>query len=122
MTLPQTYLMALLVMIAGTLLLGSWASTYKLGGKWRFELFYLDFAVGAFLAILIYSFTVGDLGFDGFSILDDLSHARKRQLVSGFASGVVFNLANLFLVAAISVAGMSLAFPVSMGLSILIGL
>ena len=121
MTLPQTYLLNLLVMIAGALLLGSWASAYQTAGKWRFELFYVDFALGAMLAILIYAFTAGDLGFDGFSIMDDLSHARKRQLLFGFLGGVVFNLGNLFLVAAISVGGMSLAFPVSLGLTVLVG-
>ncbi len=122
MTLPQTYLTVLMVMIAGTLLLGLWASVYRLGGNWRFEIFYLDFALGAFLAAVICAFTLGDLGFDGFSILDDLSHARKRQLFCGVLLGVVFNLGNLFMVSAMSVGGMSLAFPVTLGLTILTGM
>src|SRR6266536_2789717 len=111
MTLPQTHLAVLLVMIFGTLLLGLWASVYRSGGNWRFEVFYLDFALGAVLAAVICAFTMGDLGFDGFSIMDDLSHARKRQLFCAIIIGVVFNLGNLFLVAAMSIGGMSLAFP-----------
>jgi len=121
MTLPQTHLTVLLVMILGTLLLGLWASVYYFGGKWRFEIFYLTFALGAFLAAVICAFTLGDLGFDGFSIMDDLSHTRKRQLFCGLLIGVLFNLGNLFLVGAMSIGGMSLAFPVTMGLTILTG-
>jgi glucose uptake protein len=121
MTLPQSYLTVLLVMIFGTALLGLWASVYRLGGNWRFEIFYLDFAFGAFLAAVICAFTLGDLGFDGFSIMDDISHARKRQLFCAVILGVVFNLGNLFMVSAMSIGGMSLAFPVTVGLTILTG-
>jgi len=121
MTLPQTYFTVLLVMIFGTVLLGLWASVYRIGGAWRFEIFYLDFAFGAFLTAVICAFTLGDLGFDGFSIMDDLSHARKRQLFCGLIMGVVFNLGNLFMVSAMSIGGMSLAFPVAIGLTILTG-
>jgi glucose uptake protein len=100
---------------------GSWANTYKLAGKWRFELFYFDYAFGVLLAATIYAFTVGSLGFDGFSFIDDLMHAGKRQWFYGFTGGVVFNLANMLLVAAISVAGLAVAFPVGIGLALVIG-
>ncbi|MBZ5724180.1 MAG: hypothetical protein LAP87_04220 [Acidobacteriia bacterium] len=121
MILPQTYAAALFLMILSMLCWGSWANTYKLAGKWRFELFYFDYAFGLLLAALLFAFTVGTLGYDGFTFTDDLMHAGKRQWMWGFMGGVVFNLANMLLVAAISVAGMAVAFPVAIGLALIIG-
>src|SRR3954453_22129268 len=95
MILPQSYNAVLLLMILSLLCLGSWASTYKFAGKWRFELFYFDFAIGLGIAALIYAFTVGNLGFDGFSLLDDLQKAGKRQWVYGVLAGLIFNLGNM---------------------------
>ena len=121
MVLPQTYAAALLVMVLSMLCWGSWANTYKLAGKWRFELFYFDFALGLLVAALIYAYTLGNLGYDGFSFMDDLMHSGKRQWAYAFTAGVVFNLANMLLIASISVAGMAVAFPVGIGLALLIG-
>src|SRR5574340_1234128 len=121
MTLPQTYFAALLLMILGMLCWGSWANTFKIAGKWRFELFYFDYAIGVLAAALICALTFGSLGFDGFSFIDDLMHSGKRQWFYGFCGGVVFNLANMLLVAAISVAGMAVAFPVGIGMALVIG-
>jgi glucose uptake protein len=100
---------------------GSWANTFKLAGRWRFELFYFDFAIGVVLAALVYAYTFGTMGFDGFLFMDDLQHSGKRQWLYGFGGGVVFNLANMLLVAAISLAGMSVAFPVGIGMALVIG-
>jgi glucose uptake protein len=108
-------------MILSLLCLGSWASFFKMAGKWRFELFYLDFAIGLIVAAVIYAFTVGNLGYDGFNFLDDLQHAGKRQWLFGFLAGVIFNLANMLLMAAVSVAGMSVAFPMSIAIAVLVG-
>lgn len=121
MILPQSYLPALIVMIISMLCWGSWANTYKLTGKWRFELYYFDFALGLLLMSLLLALTFGNLGFDGFTFMDDLMHAGKRQWLFGFLGGVVFNLANMLLVAAIAVAGMSVAFPVGIGVALLVG-
>ncbi|HWQ54118.1 MAG TPA: hypothetical protein VN442_10575 [Bryobacteraceae bacterium] len=121
MTLPQTYFATLLLMLLSMLCWGSWANTFKLAGKWRFELFYFDYAFGVLLAATVYALTVGTLGFDGFSFVDDLMHAGKRQWVFGFAGGVVFNLANMLLVAAIALTGLAVAFPVGIGLALIIG-
>ena len=121
MILPQTYTAALFLMILSLICWGSWAYTYKLAGKWRFELYYFDFAFGLLLAAVILAYTVGNLGYDGFSFRDDLMHAGKRQWLLGFAGGAVFNLANMLLLGAISVAGMAVAFPVGIGLALIIG-
>jgi glucose uptake protein len=121
MILPHTYGVALFLMIASMLCWGSWANTYKLAGKWRFELYYFDYALGLMLAAIIYALTTGNLGYDGFSFMDDLLNAGKRQWLFGFTGGVVFNFANMLLTAAIAVAGMSVAFPVGIGLALVVG-
>jgi glucose uptake protein len=121
MVLPETYTSALLLTILSMLCWGSWANTYKLAGKWRFELYYFDYALGVLIAATIAAFTFGTLGYDGFLFLDDLMRAGKRNMAYGFAGGVVFNLANMLLVAAIAVAGLAVAFPVGIGLALVIG-
>ncbi len=127
MVLPETYITALLLAILSMICWGSWANTVKLAGKWRFELFYWDYALGVLIAAVVAAFTFGSLGFDSTTngrvmpFMDDLLDTGKRNLVLGFAGGIVFNLANMLLVAAISVAGMSVAFPVGIGLALIIG-
>lgn len=121
MILPQTYGAALLLIILSMLCWGSWANTFKMAGKWRFELFYYDYSLGVLIAALIYALTFGNLGTDGFAFIDDLLHTGKRQIFFGLAAGGIFNLANMLLVAAISVAGLAVAFPVGIGLALVIG-
>jgi len=121
MILPQTSMQSLVLMIVSLLLLGSWAITLKMTGKWRFELFCLDFALGAAIVAIIYAATLGSLGFDGFSFRDDLMHAGKRQWFFAFLAGVVFNLGNMLLMAAVSVAGLAVAFPLGIGLALMLG-
>jgi len=101
---------------------GSWANTQKLAGRaWRFELFYWDYALGVLLLSVIMAFTLGSLGEAGRSFLDDIAQAESGNIVSAFVGGVVFNIANILLVAAIAIAGMSVAFPVGIGLALVIG-
>src|SRR3984885_12239176 len=120
MILPQTYAVTIFLMVFSMLCLGSWAITYKAAG-WRFELYYFDFSFGLVVAAAILAFTVGSMGFDGFTFLDDMLHAGKRQWFYAFTAGMVFNLANMLLMAAIAVAGMTVAFPVSAGLALIAG-
>lgn len=121
MILPHTYFVTLLIVLLSMICWGSWANTQKMAGKWRFELFYFDYSFGVLLIAAIAAFTVGSLGFDGFSFMDDMMNAGKRYVALGFGAGVVFNLANMLLVAAISVAGLAVAFPVGIGLALIIG-
>jgi glucose uptake protein len=121
MILPQTYTGTMILMVLSMLCLGVWVSSWRLAGRWRFEVFYFDFAFGLLIASVIYAFTAGDLGFDGFNFLDDLQHAGKRQWAFCFAAGMIFNFANILLVAAVSVSGMVAAFPVAMGTALILG-
>ena len=121
MILPQSYAAVMFLMVLSLLCLGSWVAAFKTYGKWRFELFYLDFAIGLMLAAVIYAFTLGNLGYDGFSIMDDLQHAGKRQWLFVFVAGVIFNLGNMLLMSAVSVAGIALAVPMTAGIALLVG-
>jgi glucose uptake protein len=121
MILPGSYTAVLILLIVGMLAWGAWANLFKAaGGKWRFELFSFDFAVGIFLAALVLGLTAGSLGFDGFSLRDDLQLAGKRHDLWGFTAGVVFNLGNMMLLGAISIAGMAVAFPACMGCALIV--
>src|SRR5713226_8718934 len=120
MLIPQTYAGALILMVLSMLCWGSWANAFKLSGKWRFELFYYDYSLGVLIAAIIAAYTFGSLG-NELSFSDNLLVAGKRNMAWGLAAGVVFNLANMLLVAAISVAGLAVAFPVGIGLALVVG-
>jgi glucose uptake protein len=120
MILPTTYAAALLLSILSMICWGSWANTFKLSKKWRFELFYFDYAAGVLIAALLGAYTFGSMG-DELSFSDNLLIAGKRQMGYAVAGGVIFNLANMLLVAAISITGLAVAFPVGIGLALVIG-
>jgi glucose uptake protein len=101
---------------------GSWANTQKLAAKsWRFELFYWDYVIGILLFSLLSAFTLGSMGTEGRSFLTDLAQADAGNLLSAFTGGIVFNAANILLSAAIAIAGMAVAFPVAIGLALVLG-
>jgi glucose uptake protein len=101
---------------------GSWANTTKLTNpSWRFELFYWDYGFGILLSTIILAFTMGSIGSDGRSFLADLQQANRENIISAIGGGVIFNLANILLVAAIAIAGMSVAFPVGIGIALILG-
>src|ERR1700689_1399553 len=101
---------------------GSWANTQKLAGKeWRFQLFYWDYAIGVYVLALLLAFTLGSWGQNGRPFSSDLAQADPRWLRSAFLGGIIFNLSNILLVAAIDIAGMAVAFPVGVGLALCLG-
>ncbi len=122
MFIVENYALAVLFCIITMLCWGSWANTQKLvQHRWRFELFYWDYVLGIFLLSLLGAFTMGSMGESGRSFLTDLSQAEGTNIRSAFIGGVVFNLANILLTAAIAGAGMAVAFPVGIGLALVIG-
>jgi glucose uptake protein len=102
---------------------GSWANTQKLAGKdeWRFPLYYWDYALGIFLLSIVFMFTLGALGSSGMPALQNLHQAQPSSIRQAVLSGALFNVANILLVVAIDIAGMSVAFPVGIGLALIIG-
>jgi glucose uptake protein len=102
---------------------GSWANTQKLAGKdkWEFPLYYWDYAIGVLALSLIMAFTLGSYGSAGMSAAENLGTAESGPIARAIASGVLFNISNILLVVAIDAAGMSVAFPVGVGLALVIG-
>ncbi|MEC7860119.1 MAG: multidrug DMT transporter permease [Pseudomonadota bacterium] len=101
---------------------GSWANTQKLASRsWSFQLFYWDYAIGVVLFSLLMSMTLGSNGESGRAFLIDIQQASQASLSSAFLGGVIFNLANLLIVAAIDIAGMAVAFPVGIGIALVLG-
>ena len=122
MTVVESYAAAVVMCVITMFCWGSWANTQKLASKeWRFELFYWDYAIGVLLFALVLAFTLGSTGTAGRSFLADMAQAERGNLISAFVGGVVFNLSNILLVAAIDIAGMAVAFPIGVGLALVLG-
>ena len=101
---------------------GSWANTQKLASKeWRFELFYWDYVLGVLLLSIFFALTLGNNGGVGRGFFADIQQALPSNVGSAVLGGVIFNLANILLVAAIALAGMSVAFPVGIGIALVLG-
>ncbi|NMC19145.1 MAG: multidrug DMT transporter permease [Thermogutta sp.] len=119
----ESYPAAVVFCIITMLCWGSWANTQKLAGRsWRFELFYWDYVIGVLLTALILAFTMGSMGDKGRPFLEDLAQAQWPAQGWALLGGVVFNAANILLVAAIALAGMAVAFPVGIGLALIVGM
>lgn len=122
MYIVSSYLLAVILCVVTMLCWGSWANTQKLTQKtWRFELFYWDYVIGILLMSLIFSFTLGSTGGLGRGFVEDLNQAEMSYMGSAFLGGIIFNAANILVVAAISIAGMSVAFPIGIGIALVLG-
>ncbi len=122
MLIVNSYPWAVVLCIVTMLCWGSWANTQKLASKtWSFQLFYWDYALGVFLLSLLLAFTAGSIGGGGRGFLTDLDQASGSSFGMALLGGAVFNLANIILVVAIDLAGMAVAFPIGIGLALVIG-
>ncbi len=120
MILPSTTLASLLLLILALFCWGSWANSQRLVFKWRFELFYYDFVLGLAACLLIATFTLGSMNSQELTVSDNMMIASYRKMAYGLATGVILNLANMLLVAAISLSGMAVAFPLSFGIGLVV--
>jgi glucose uptake protein len=118
---PEAYGIALLFMIISMLCWGSWANTMKLTAGYAFQLFYWDYVIGIFLGSIVWGFTLGNWGGGDISLLRNISQADSQHMLFAIAGGAVFNVANLLLVAAIDIAGLAVAFPIGIGLALVVG-
>ena len=121
MFLPETYAVTLAFMILSMLCWGSWANTLKLCPNYRFQLFYWDYSIGVVLGALAWGFTAGSFGDAGVPFLTALLHTPANAVAYAICGGIIFNIANLLLVAAIDIAGLAVAFPVGIGLALIVG-
>ncbi len=118
---PEAYGIALMFMIVSMLCWGSWANTMKLTPGYPFQLFYWDYVLGVILGSVLLGFTLGSLGGGPLSFVSNIQQADSSHILYALAGGVVFNVANLLLVAAIDIAGLAVAFPIGIGLALVVG-
>ena len=122
MFIVQDYSLAILFCVVTMLCWGSWGNTQKLASKtWRYEFFYWDYVIGVLLFSVFSAFTLGSFGSEGQGFLFNLAQADMRSLGSAFLGGIIFNAANILLSAAIAICGLSVAFPVGIGLALVLG-
>jgi len=122
MVVIQSYPLAVMMCVVTMLCWGSWANTQKLASKeWKFQLFYWDYCIGVVLLSLVAALTMGSMGSIGRGFMADLGQATVAAIGFAFLGGIVFNLANILLVAAIDIAGMSVAFPIGIGIALVEG-
>ncbi|MBQ0114312.1 MAG: multidrug DMT transporter permease [Bacteroidales bacterium] len=122
MFIVNSYTLAIIFCIVTMICWGSWGNTQKLAGKtWRYELFYWDYVIGILLLSLIVGFTLGSHGTEGRPFLTDLCQVETAGIISAIIGGFVFNASNILLSASTSLAGMSVAFPLGVGLALVIG-
>jgi glucose uptake protein len=123
MVLVKNYGLAVFLCAVAMICWGSWQNTQNLIGKsWRFEHYYWDFSIGILLFAILMAFTFGSIGHEGRSFLPDLRQADLKNLLSAAVGGVIWNMGTLLLVAAISIAGMSVAFPIGGGIGWTLGI
>jgi glucose uptake protein len=122
MFIVENYSTAVVLCFITMLCWGSWANTQKLASKsWRFELFYWDYVLGILLCSIISAFSLGSIGSEGRSFMTDIGQVDPINIASALTGGVIFNLANILLSAAIAIAGLSVAFPIGIGIALVLG-
>jgi glucose uptake protein len=119
MYIPESFVAALLMMLGGMICWGSWPSIQKLTTNWRFELFYYDFAIGISAAGVLIALTLGTF-FRPPTCWMNLAAASRSAILLTLLSGVIWNVANVLLVNGIALVGMAVAFPVAIGLSLVL--
>ena len=122
MFIVNSYALAVVLCFVTMLCWGSWGNTQKLAAKsWRYELFYWDYVIGMVLFALLLAFTAGSIGSEGRPFLQDLAQASSSSILWILLGGVIFNASNILLSASVSIAGMSVAFPLGVGLALVLG-
>lgn len=122
MFIVENYSLAVVFCVITMLCWGSWANTQKVAaGKWRYELFYWDYVIGILIFSVAAAFTLGSHGNSGRGFMADIAQASTYNITSAIVGGIIFNLANILLSTAITLAGMSVAFPVGIGIALILG-
>lgn len=122
MIIITNYSLAILLSVMAMVCWGSWSNTQKIAAKtWRFELFYWDVTLGILMMGLLAAFTFGSLGTGGRNFLSDLARANLSSIGWAMLGGIMWNTGNILMVAAISMAGLAVAFPIVGGIAWLLG-
>jgi glucose uptake protein len=122
MFIVDSYFLAVVFCFVTMLCWGSWGNTQKLAAKtWRYELFYWDYVIGILVFSILLGLTMGSFGDSGRSFIPDLQQADSSNIVSAIVGGIVFNAANILLSASVSLAGLAVAFPLGVGIALVLG-
>lgn len=122
MFIVENYFMAVVLCFITMLCWGSWGNTQKLAAKnWRYELYYWDYVIGMVLFSLLVGFTFGSIGSEGRPFTEDLAQSSAACLGSVVVGGIIFNASNILLSASVSLAGMAVAFPLGVGIALVLG-
>ncbi len=122
MVVVNSYFVAVLFCFITMICWGSWGNTQKLAAKtWRYEFFYWDYVIGMLLFALLIAFTMGSVGSTGRPFVKDIAQADWSNVWSVLLGGIIFNASNILLSASTSIAGMSVAFPLGVGISLALG-
>lgn len=122
MFIVNSYALAVIFCFVTMLCWGSWGNTQKLASKsWRYELFYWDYVIGMLAFALLIAFTMGSFGSEGRHFTEDIAQADLKNVGSILLGGVIFNASNILLSASTSIAGLAVAFPLGVGLSLVLG-
>ncbi|MGA1982342.1 MAG: GRP family sugar transporter [Acidobacteriaceae bacterium] len=121
MFVPTTFAVALLMTIFSTVCWGSFANTFKGTKNYRFELYYWDYGLGIFLIAVVLALTMGSFAGGPTAFLANVHSADGINLFYAALGGFVFNIANVLLIAGIEIVGLSIAFPISIGIALVEG-
>ena len=122
MFIVNSYLLAVVLCVVTMICWGSWGNTQKLAARsWRYELYYWDYVIGILFFSVLMGLTLGSIGSEGRSFVPDLCQVSGAAIVSAIIGGIIFNASNILLTASVSLAGMSVAFPVGVGLALVLG-
>ncbi|MDL2247304.1 GRP family sugar transporter [Bacteroides sp. OttesenSCG-928-J23] len=122
MFIVDNYALAIVFCFITMICWGSWGNSQKLASKnWRYELFYWDYTIGIVLFAILLVFTLGSMGHSGRSFLEDIGQVEGKHVISALIGGIIFNASNILLSASTSIAGMSVAFPLGVGLALVLG-
>jgi glucose uptake protein len=118
----SSYSIAVFFTIITMLCWGSWGNTQKLAAKtWRFELFYWDYVIGILILSIVFGLTLGSTGEQGRGFIEDLGQISNSAIWNAILGGIIFNASNILLSASISIAGMAVAFPLGVGIALVLG-
>lgn len=118
----ESYTTAVFFCVITMISWGSSSNTQKLvSPDWRVELFCWDYALGILVMSLIFALTIGSHGIEGRSFITDIQQASNESIANALLGGIIFNAANILFISAVSIAGISVAFSVGSGLSLVIG-
>lgn len=121
MVIVDNYSVAVAMSFITMLCWGSWANTQKLATKnWKYQLFYWDYGFGVLILALVLALTMGSFGSSGRSFIVDLQQASNQSIGWAVLGGIIFNLSNVLLVGAVDIAGLAVAFPLAIGLALII--